>query len=63
MMAVFIYAGTRVNREDHEESGTVVAQNEAEAKHKLSGLNLGNVRLKRLGRFAGLFKKLTADVK
>jgi hypothetical protein len=63
MMAVFQYNGTVKNREDHEESGTVVAQNETEAKSKLAALNLKSVRLKRLSGVSAFLKKLTADIR
>ncbi|MBN2307764.1 MAG: hypothetical protein JXR94_02265 [Candidatus Hydrogenedentes bacterium] len=62
-MAVFRYTVTMANREDHVETGTVVARNEKEAKKKLEGLDLGNARLKRLGGVTGLIKTFTADIK
>ena len=62
-MAVFRYAGVVRNREDYEESGTVVAETESAAKQKLAPLNLRNVRLKRLTGVSAFLKKLTADIK
>jgi len=62
-MAVFQYVGIVRNREDHEESGTVIAQTETEAKDKLAHCNLKSVRLKRLSGFNAFVRKLTADIR
>ena len=62
-MAVFKYRATSKYREDFEEVGTVVANSPEEAKRKVKALNFDKVRVARLGTLAGLFKKLTADIK
>ena len=62
-MPVYRYQASAKNREDHVESGTVVARNEEDAKAKLLKLRFGSIRLKRLGGLSGIFKRFTADVK
>ena len=62
-MAVFQYMGMVKNREDYEESGTVIAESESQAKQKLAQLELKNVRLRRLTGISALLKKLSADVR
>lgn len=62
-MAVFRFSGTVREREDSYETGTVVADSEAEAKNKLKPFNLDDVRLKRLGVLSGMLKGFAADIK
>ena len=62
-VAVFHYKAIDKRREDHSETGTVLANTEEEARQKLKLLNLDNVRIKRLGRFLGFWKSFTVDVK
>ena len=62
-VAVFRYAATYKNREDHEESGTVVAKDTEQAKQKLKQLDFNRIRLQKMGRVAGFLKSLRADVK
>ena len=62
-MAVFNYTASVRNREEHIETGTVVAQNEREAKEKLAELDFDNIKLRKLGALASFLKQLTADVR
>jgi type II secretory pathway component PulF len=62
-VAVFQYKAVDKQREDHRESGTVLAQNEDEARRKLQRLNLEVVRMKRMTGLAGFLKSFTADVR
>lgn len=62
-MAVFVYTAVDKQREDHVESGTVVAHDEDEARKKLQRLNLNVVRMKRMKRISGFFRAFTADVR
>lgn len=61
-MAVYKYSATIPEREHHEESGTVVARDEEEARGKLRELALNKVHLKKLGTVAAFFAKFTANV-
>jgi hypothetical protein len=60
---VAVYQYVAVGKEDSEEVGTVVAQDEKEALRKLNALRYEKVRLKKVGGFSGIFRKITADVK
>ena len=62
-MVVYKYSGIRKDREDCVETGTVVAQNEAEARGKLKRLKLAEIRLKEINGISGFFKRLRADVR
>ena len=62
-MAVFKYSAVVKNREEMFEKGTIVADNEQQAREKLEHLDLVDVRLKRIGGISGLFKALTADIR
>lgn len=62
-MAVFQYKAVDKRREDHSESGTVLASTEEEARQKLKRLHLENVRIKRVGAFLGFWKSFSVDVK
>lgn len=62
-VAVFKYSAVVRNREEMVESGTIVADNERQAREKLERLNLIDVRLKRIGGLSGLVKSLTADIR
>lgn len=62
-MAVFEYTAMDKRREDHVESGTVVADNEDEARKKLRRLNYEVVRVKKMKKISGFFKAFTADVR
>lgn len=62
-MAVYRYQASAKNREDHIETGTVVARNEAEAKKKLQDLDFDRVKVKKIGGFSGIFRKFGADVR
>lgn len=60
-MAVYEYVA--MGREDQEEVGTVVAQDEEEARRKLKALQFQKVRLKKVGGISGIFRKINADIK
>ncbi|MFO7976796.1 MAG: hypothetical protein R6V12_19460 [Candidatus Hydrogenedentota bacterium] len=62
-MAVFKYSAVVRNREEMTESGTIVADNEQQAREKLERMDLSDVRLKRIGGLSGLLKSLTADIR
>ena len=61
-MAVFKYHATS-EREDIEELGTVVAQDEEAAQAKLRELGYKHVSLKRLHGFSAFLKRFVADVR
>ena len=62
-MAVFRYTAGAKNREEHTESGIIVAADEAEARAKLRSLEYDRVDLKRLTGLTALLSKFTADIK
>jgi len=62
-MAVYEYTGANSRREDHLESGTIVAKNKRDALEKLRQLSLSDVHLKKLGPLAGFFRAFTADIR
>ncbi len=62
-MAVFRYSATMKEREEHYESGTVIADDERGAQEKLKQLDMINVKLKRLEGISGFLKAFTADVR
>jgi type II secretory pathway component PulF len=51
------------NREEMTEAGTIVANDEQQAREKLEQMELTDVRLKRIGGISGLLKSLTADIR
>ena len=62
-MAVYHYRASVREREEHSESGTVVARNEQEAKRKLEALQFNAIRLKQIKGFSSFLKRFTADVR
>ena len=62
-MAVYHYSGTIIDREEQVEAGTVVAEDEEDAREKLRKNRLENVRLRKLKGFTGFFKRFTADIR
>ena len=48
-MAVFKYSAMVKNREEMTEAGTIVANDEQQAREKLEQMELTDVRLKRIG--------------
>jgi type II secretory pathway component PulF len=62
-VAIFEYKAVDKRREDHSETGTVLASTEEEARQKLKRLNLENVRIKRVGAFMGFWRSFSVDVK
>lgn len=62
-MAVFKYSAMVKNREEMTEAGTIVANDEQQAREKLEQMELTDVRLKRIGGISGLLKSLTADIR
>lgn len=62
-MALYRYTGVIASREDFTESGTVLAQSEAEAKQKLKAMKFDRVSLKKVKGLKGLFGAFTATVR
>jgi len=62
-VAVFEYSGTIQSREDRNETGTIDAHSEHEAREKLKLLRLSDVKIKRVGGLKGLIGKWTADIR
>ena len=62
-MPVYRYTASASSREDHTESGTILADSEEEAKNKLKALRFDKTHLKRVGGIAGLFGRWTATIK
>lgn len=64
-MAVFRYISqhTEVEGEEHTESGTIRAKDEAEATAKLNQYGFSKVRLERIRGLSALWKQFTADIK
>jgi type II secretory pathway component PulF len=62
-VAVFKYSAVAKNREEMTESGTIVADNEQQAREKLERMDLSDVRVRRIGGISGLLKSLTADIR
>lgn len=60
-MAVYEYVA--LGREEQEEKGTVVAQDEEQARRKLKSLQYEKIRLKKVGGISGIFRKINADIK
>lgn len=63
-MPVFKYtATTGGSREEHMESGTVIAEDEERARKKLKALRLDRIGLRRISGLMGIIKRFTADIK
>ncbi len=62
-MAVFSYKVIIKEREDAIEEGTVVANDESDARRKLERYSYRNVRLRKLSGVSAFVKKFSADVK
>ena len=62
-MPVFRYKATTNLQEENVESGTVVADNEEQAKKKLKSLRLDGIQLKKVGGLMGLVGRWTADIR
>jgi len=60
---VFRYKATTNLQEENVESGTVVADNEEQAKKKLKSLRLDGIQLKKVGGLMGLVGRWTADIR
>ncbi|NIA12818.1 MAG: hypothetical protein GWP08_01965 [Nitrospiraceae bacterium] len=60
-MTVFKY--TAQSREDHTETGTIVATSEEEAKKKLQTLHFDHVAVRKIVGIQGLLGWLRADIK
>lgn len=58
-----LYKYTAIVREEQRESGTVLAQNEEEARKKLKGLQFQEVHVKKVGGLRGLVGRWVADIK
>lgn len=63
-MAVFEYVASNTRKsEEFVETGTVIGDNEEEARAKLVARQFDKIRLKRVRGFSGIFKKLNADIR
>lgn len=62
-MPVFKYVGVKSEREEREESGTVVARDKDDAKKKLEPYGFSHIRLKLVSGISGFFGTFMADVK
>lgn len=62
-MIVYRYVASTRGREDYTESGTVVANNETEARRKLEQWDFDHISLKRLEGFEAFWAKFRPDVK
>jgi len=60
---LYKYVATETSREEHSESGTVVARNEEEAKNKLKQLRFDQVRIKKVAGLMGLVGQFTANIR
>ena len=61
-MSIYKYKAS-LGREDFMEEGTVIAQDETEAKSKLRSIDARQVSLKKLTGLNAFLKRFTADVK
>lgn len=62
-MSVYKYYALLKRGEEVEEVGTVVAQNEADAKQKLRVLNYQSLKLKKLNGINAFVRQFTADIR
>jgi type II secretory pathway component PulF len=62
-VTVYQFRAVDRKREDSTESGTVVADNEEEARRKLQPLGYTEIRLKKLSGFTAWLKRFTADIR
>jgi len=62
-MPTYRYTASASSREDHTESGTILADSEEEAKKKLKGYRFDQIHLRRVGGVAGLLGRWTATIK
>lgn len=62
-MSVYRYTASSKKREEHVETGTVVARDKAEARRKLEEFKFDHMSFKRLTGWSALVSKFTADVK
>lgn len=62
-MPLYKYVATATAREDHSESGTVVARTEEEARKKLRQLRFDQVQVKKVAGLMGFVGQFTANIK
>ena len=62
-MALYRFNAETKSREEHMESGTIVAQSKEDAKKKLKALQFVHIYVKRVGGVKGFFGKFTAGIK
>ncbi len=62
-MPLYKYVATATSREEHSESGTVVARTEEEAKKKLKQLRFDQIQVKKVAGLMGLVGQFTANIK
>lgn len=61
-MAVFKYVATSLS-EEHTETGTIVAENEAQARKRLKSMKFDQIHLKKLNGLSSLINRFTATIK
>lgn len=62
-MPLYKYVATETSREEHSESGTVVARTEEEARKKLKQLRFDEIHIKKVAGLMGLVGQFTANIK
>lgn len=62
-MSVYRYTASSRDREEHLETGTVVAHNTEDARRKLKEFDFDKISFKRLSGWSALVSKFTANVK
>lgn len=62
-MPVYEFVAVNTKREDSEEKGTVVADNEEEARKKLRQLGCDKIKVKRISGISGFFKAIRPDIR
>lgn len=62
-MPLYKYVATTTSREEHSESGTIVARTEEEAAKKLKQLRFDRVQLKKVAGLMGFVGQFTANIR
>jgi type II secretory pathway component PulF len=61
-VAVFKYTATTVG-EEHTETGTIVAEDESQARKKLKSMKFEQIHLKKLNGLSSLLNRFTATIR
>lgn len=62
-MPLYKYVATASSREEHTESGTIVAKTKEEATKKLNQLKFDRVQLRKVAGLMGLVGQFTANIR